>query len=588
MKLVLVEYLRMLREAGEFDVLLPDLLLAMNIVPISKPQKGVRQAGVDLTAVGSDESGVTALWLFVLKRGDLSRRDWDSSPQSVRQSLDEIKDVYLRNNVAPEHQNLPVRVVVATTGDFKQDFEQQRVGYFVANTEPGRTYATWNGDFVATKMEEYLLNEYALPAAARSELRKALALAGEPDYQLEHFYALLKMLLDWIKEDEKKERKPEKDCLRDIRTVSLALGILCRWAAQDGNLKNAMLASERTLLWVWDALLRRGVTKNHDMIRAYTRIIVIYLSTTAEYYNKVQAHLHTQDAFARYHRESVLLAERVFEEIGFLATMGLAHYLFGKSMKDEERVAGAMTAADSLVAFLQTHQISGSPCYDGQSIDIALALIFLFLVERTDVVKTWLHELTARLTFGFRKGQWFPISTDSFDDLVDLELGVADVAKLTATSWIVPLVGEWLAVLEDEEGYSRLVGLNEILKETSFQIWYPDEKTAEGLYSGPTLETGITEAPIILPPTSEEMRVRIRKIRTESPVKTRIVTSASSEGIGWLDFIANRHFRTPLDPVFWQELEKRPSSTTQPSAPVPEQSGEAVQPLRDETQKPST
>lgn len=578
MRLVLVEYLRMLRESGEFDILLPDLLLAMNIVPISKSQKGARQAGVDLAAVGPDDSGVKTLWLFVLKRGDLARRDWDTAQQAVRQSLDEIKDVYLRCNVAPEHQGLPVRIVVATTGDFKQDFEQQRAGYAAANTEPGRTYALWNGDYIATKMEEHLLNEFALPAAARSELRRALALVGEPDYELGHFYTLLKILLDWVKEGKKKEEKPEEDCLRDIRTVSLALGILCRWAAQDGNLKSAVIACERSLLWAWDALRRRGFTQNRNMIRGYTRIIAIYLSTTAEYFNKVQAHLHTRDAFARYHRESALLTERVFEEIGLLATMGLTHYLWGKATKDEERVAGAKAVANSLATFLQSHQISGSPCYDGQSIDIALAVTFLFLTEQTDAIKAWLRELTGRLTFGFRKGQWFPISTDSFDDLVDLELGNADVAKLTATSWMVPLVGEWMALLEDDEGYSRLVDLNEVLKETSFQVWYPDEKTAEVLYAGPALETGITEAPIVLPQTAEEMRARIRRIRTESPAKTQFVTSADRGAIGWLDFIASRHFRTPPDPAFWQELEKGPSMASQPNSPAPEPSGGAMQP----------
>jgi hypothetical protein len=115
--------------------------------------------------------------------------------------------------------------------------------------------------------------------------------------------------------------------LRDIHTVSLALGILCRWAAQDDHLKSAVIACERSLLWAWDALRRRGFTQNRKMIRGYTRIIAIYLRTTVEYFNKVQAHLHTQDAFARYHPESALLTERVFEEIGLLATMGLTHYL---------------------------------------------------------------------------------------------------------------------------------------------------------------------------------------------------------------------------------------------------------------------
>jgi hypothetical protein len=151
------------------------------------------------------------------------------------------------------------------------------------------------------------------------------------------------------------------------------------------------------------------------MIRGYTRIIAIYLRTTIEYFNKVQAHLHTQDAFARYHPESALLTERVFEEIGLLATMGLTHYLWGRTTKDEERVAGANVVANSLATFLQSHRISASPCYDRQSIDIAFALTVLFLTEHMDAIKAWLRELTGWLTFGFLKGQWFPISTDSFE-----------------------------------------------------------------------------------------------------------------------------------------------------------------------------
>ena len=255
MRLVIREYLGMLRESGEFDVLLPDLLLAMNIVPLSTAQVEVRQSGVDIAAVGNDETGQRTLWLFVLKRGDLGRRDWDGNkPQDVRPSLEEVKDVYLRNNVAPEHAELPVKIVVATTGDFKQDFEQNRVGYADANTQPGRTYEFWNGDHVAALLEQHLLNEYALPATARSQLRRALALVGEPDYDLEHFFLLLKSLLVWGLDEATGEAKSERECIRALATTSLALGILCRWSTQEGNLRSAIIACERTLLWTWEAI----------------------------------------------------------------------------------------------------------------------------------------------------------------------------------------------------------------------------------------------------------------------------------------------------------------------------------------------
>jgi len=569
MRLVLLEYLRMLRESGEFDALLPDLLLAMNIVPISKAQVGVRQAGVDLAAVGDGENSLKTLWLFVLKRGDLGRRDWDSTPQSVRQSLDEIKDVYLRNHVTPEHAELPVKIVVATTGDFKQEFEQQRVGYAAANTQPGRSYEFWNGDRVAGLIEQYLLNEYALQPDARSELRRALALVSEPDYQLEHFYTLLKALLEWDPDKARKEETTQRDCLRALRTTSLALGILCRWAAQEDNLKSAVLACERTLLWAWDAIRSRGLTESRDIIAAYARLIGIYLNVTVEYFNKVQAHLHTKDALARYYPESALLSERVFEEIGLIATIGLSHLFWGAMHEDAQRVEGARAVASTLANFLATHGISGSPCYDSQSIDIALALLLLFLTKHTEAAKTWLRDLSSRLTFGFRSSRWFPISTDSFDDLVELEIDPNDVdlGKLKETSWMVPILAQWMAVLDIEDAYTNLVSLRlDTLKDTYFQLWYPDDKTDEHLYRGPAhFDSGIAEAPIDLPSTGKEMRSLIQKTRSESPVREPVISSAAKSGIEWIDLIASRHFRTPVNPGIWQQLIANPASGAGPN-----------------------
>jgi len=557
-RLIIREYLGMLKESGEFDRLLPDLLLAMNIVPLSKPQVGVRQSGVDIAAVGNDDAGQKTLWLFVLKRGDLGRRDWDTGSQSVRQSLDEVKDVYLRNHIAPEHEGLPVKIVVATTGDFKQDFEQNRVGYAEVNTQPARTYEFWNGDRVATLFEQYLLNEYALPDSARSQLRRALALIGEHDYDLEHFFALLKTLLTWGQDKTGGAAKGEKECLRALITTSLALGIACRWADQEGNLRSAVLACERALLWAWDAIRSRNLTQNQTIIPGYLRLVDLYMSTTVDYFNKVQPHLHTKDALTKYYREAALLNERVFEEIGLISTIGLSHLIWGATTNDETRVKGAGAVADTLLSFLKTHRCSGSPCYDGHSVDIALALTFLSFNNRREAAQTWLRELSGRLTFGFRVGRWFPISTDSFDDLVAFEIDreEVDMAKLMETSWLVPTVAQWAAALGEDQVYIQLAELSmDVLKDTCFQLWYPDKNTDEVMYRGPAqFESGIAEAPIELPPTADEMRAEMKKIRTESPVKDPAQSSASEAGFPWLDFIANRHFRTPVDPACWQRL----------------------------------
>ena len=50
------EYIALLKEDGELDALLIDVLISKGITPISKPQKG-RQYGVDIAAIGKDVDG---------------------------------------------------------------------------------------------------------------------------------------------------------------------------------------------------------------------------------------------------------------------------------------------------------------------------------------------------------------------------------------------------------------------------------------------------------------------------------------------------------------------------------------------------
>ena len=113
MKLLIRDYLAKLGESGELDVLVADLLLNMQIEPLSKPQRGVRQDGVDIAAVGTDpEDGVRKLFLITIKAGDVTRGAWDGNPNAVRPSLNEIKDVYLTKRIARPHRKLPKKVVL--------------------------------------------------------------------------------------------------------------------------------------------------------------------------------------------------------------------------------------------------------------------------------------------------------------------------------------------------------------------------------------------------------------------------------------------------------------------------------------------
>ena len=140
MKLVIREYLSMLKESGELDVLLPgSLLLAMGIQPLSKAQVGVRQYGVDVAAHGVDtEDGFEKLFLLTIEKGDLSRQNWDDgTPQALRSSLNEIMDIYIPTCVSADHAKLSKKIIVCCNGNIDEEAEANWKGYTRKHTESG-------------------------------------------------------------------------------------------------------------------------------------------------------------------------------------------------------------------------------------------------------------------------------------------------------------------------------------------------------------------------------------------------------------------------------------------------------------------
>ncbi len=117
------------------------MLTAMGFEVLSRPMVGTRQYGADIaTAVGDDTDGVRKLFLFSVKRGDLNRTEWNgASDQALRPSLDEIKDAYL-NGVAPEHEGLPVVIVIAIGGVILENVQPLVNGFMRKEKTPTIAY----------------------------------------------------------------------------------------------------------------------------------------------------------------------------------------------------------------------------------------------------------------------------------------------------------------------------------------------------------------------------------------------------------------------------------------------------------------
>ena len=130
MKLVIRQYLASLRERGELDAILPDLLSQMGLTVLSRPRRGTRQDGVDVGAVGSLDGGEESVYLFSIKAGDLTRAAWDGNPQALRPSLNAVVGPYVRNRLPVEHRNKPIVVCVCVGGDIREEVRPDLVAYF--------------------------------------------------------------------------------------------------------------------------------------------------------------------------------------------------------------------------------------------------------------------------------------------------------------------------------------------------------------------------------------------------------------------------------------------------------------------------
>ena len=106
MRLIIKEYISQLKEKDELDLLLMELLVQNGYTADHIPRSGNRQYGVDIQLHNEEE-----LLLMVVKQGNIDRTVWDSCPNAVRQSLDEIKDAYMEL-LTEKEKNKKIKVII--------------------------------------------------------------------------------------------------------------------------------------------------------------------------------------------------------------------------------------------------------------------------------------------------------------------------------------------------------------------------------------------------------------------------------------------------------------------------------------------
>lgn len=544
MKLIIKEYLSLLKESKELDSLIPELLLAMGHEVISKAKIGVRQYGVDVASIGIDKDGIKKVFLFTIKEGNLSRHDWNGgSSQAVKPSLDEIVDDYIPTHLQEDYTSLVKKIVVSTSGELEQTVQLNWSNYTKKYSKDNEIeFDFWGGDKLALLIEEYIFNEFIIPKEQRSLFRKALALIGDTDYDLRDYYEIL----DEVLFKNELEKESDKKILKALRLVFLSLNIIVYWSQSENNLKHGLLATERTLLNMYEFLNKNDFMKKRNLKKILHKVYEKNFQTIENYCKKIYPLIEVENGLSfRGHdflQESLIL----FEQLGILALYGNLYYVSAYTDEDSFEYTKYEGINAHLKLMIKNHKGLYNPVYDEHIIDISLALYFLELWNEVEFIDEWVYNLISHIEFAYYKGNYFPIDTNSFDDLVECNLGdKKDTKEYIKTSTLIPTLAFWCIKLGLIENYKYLYKVSQdIYKETTSQIWFADSKLENYVYkSTASIESGYVFAPMRIYENISEMATIIDKLK-----ESEHLINLDNKEMPILYFISNRYFRMPMLP----------------------------------------
>ncbi|MEM1189666.1 MAG: hypothetical protein AAGI72_14125 [Pseudomonadota bacterium] len=557
MKLIIKEYLASLRERDELDVVLPDLLSQMGLTVFSRPGRGTRQDGVDVAAVGSIDGAREAVYLFSIKPGDLRRNDWNGSAvQSLRPSLDEIIDAYIPNRLPTEHDDKPVKICICVGGDIREEVRNSLEGFKKRNSDERIDFEEWNGDKMASLIEENFLSEDLMPDTCRSSLRKAIALIDEPEASYRHFSALVRSLLDGDLSSPAKK-------IQAVRQLGICLWILLAWAREQGNLESAYLSSEYLLLRAWEITREFSETKTNAaraIVAAYSAVLATYFSVGSSYVSKVvipYAAIPHGLSSAVGGSKALDVNLRLFDVAGRTALCGIwSFWQAGNCREDAQLYEGLMTqsqnCARSLKQLVNHNPALLQPMKDDHCIDIALGVLLLLYLDEKTNISGWLSQIADRVTFAYDLHQQYPCTLSEYHELLEhAQKDDGYRTRVTAGSTLHPMIAIVSAMIGDIDLFEAIKDLKmRRLDHCNFQYWYPDSNSENHLYVNDRGH-GATLSDVRVEGEPEEL---LQQVFGECDNMPQLNDLTAVKARFWpLVLIACRHYRLPIPLHFFQQ-----------------------------------
>ncbi|MDR6113317.1 MULTISPECIES: hypothetical protein [unclassified Sphingomonas] len=551
---IIREYFKGLKEQDELDVVIPDLLTSMGFEVVRRPKSGNRQYGADVIAVGNDTDGERKLFVFSIKRGDLTRQEWAGGEQALRQSLDEIKDVIL-NNRAPEHEGLKVVICITLGGIVPEAIEPLVNGYMRSNRTRTLDYQVWTGDTLTRKILDGALREELFSGNLRTLLRKAAVTADDPERSIAHFERLVDAVAGG-----------DADPVEKVRILYLALWILFVWGRDASNLEAPYQASEIVTLRAWELLhgrIERDRGRRLDASHSFHQVVTLHLRIWDElYWTKVLPHagkLHVL-SFAVGSVDGLDINLSMFETIGRVAIGGLWRLWMEPGQGAVPKTSDlarwpARSIAEALGRMPVANPTLFSPVADHHSSDLALALLLLCSVRETrDAARRWVRGLAQRVIFAYRHHGRYPANDGSYSFLLRHPEAATDEYRQAtmAASVTLPLLAMVAYLLDDAE---TVASIDEFQKtdvpDCSFQAWVPNSRTDGKIWTGDPWQ-GSSVTGLKVGDGGSEL---VAALQAESDANPDYPMLSAIRLEHWpILLLACRRLRLPVPPQLWMTL----------------------------------
>lgn len=558
MKPIVRDYLKSLKEDGELDRLLVDLLSQMGLKIQGSPMKGVAQSGVDLWAVGKlPEDDEESVYLVSVKRGNLTRDTWEVGKQSLVPSLWEILNDFIPHHIPKRLAGKRIVVCIAIGGEIESNVQRHVKGFIekVEKDYPRLRVQEWNGDFIAGLVCKYFLSAKLFSGEGQRLLFRALAMVQEPEASLNSFRQFVAKLFQ--------NASTRSAWTRNARAGILGLAMLDQYCQEVNNLEASFQGAEYFQLLLWEYVKRakgKKIVGGKEIRSVLASSLQVVRLCQARYLSKFDPL-----SGGRYHLSFVVPGHsilnvnlRLFDLLGRAASFGLANVLLLRQLEQsgQDDVSASKILIDRMRQFIagmiKNNPTLQFPVQDDFCIEVSLTAHFLALTGELNLLHWWLYHMVDNMNASMQVSQPFMCVFKDCSRLVEFSRNPVS-CKETAlpSSEMIPTIAVIALSLGFFDIYELLRELvRKHLPKTDLQLWFPAADSEEHFFLGGTMH-GRQLVSIALDDPKQFLEMVLRECE-ESPFNPSCDKEAP-----WLSFASSRLYRIPLPIHWWCPLLKK-------------------------------